>query len=333
MSKLSYRYHLFKNTILVCLIIFITNETFSQTPQVEYTKLESYYNTGHEISCTARIYSFGLIDELCAIHYNIYKDKTSSPIKNVNEFGSIKYTVRGKGSDYITQSIADGSGYLSLKQFFVTYTAFTLGIFDNYCVARNRPVSLKMTFKEPGNYYFNTEIQSCSNSKSWLLTNYTSNGSKGCDNEKHKDYASYKCDAPTTLHSKTISITICAESLISFHSGETEYFPNDNIYLVYSIGDYDNRVNTKALPSWISARIDDESNTLTLTGNAPPYDINKSTISFNITTYSTVNPSKCSDATVTQTINILNPNNALRQLEKHSRELDKMSNKPIINKN
>ncbi len=325
---------MFLNFICIGIIFIISSDNaFSQNPQIKYSKLNECYSTNQEITCTAKIFSFGLIDQLCAIKYNIYKDDFSTPISNINNFGNIKYTVRGKGSDYITQSITQGSGYICIKHIFTTYMAFTLGIFDNYCVARNRPVNISMSFNEPGEYIFNSEIQSCSNSKSWLFTNYTSNGSKGCDSKYHKDYASSTCNDPSTLYSESINITVCNQSHISFLKGDTEYYPNEDIFLVYKIGEYDNEIIKYELPNWIIPIIDDESNTLFLTGHAPAYIPEKTDISFSITTYSNDNPVRCPDATITQIINILNPDNALEQLDKHTNEHTKMPSTNLKNKN
>ena len=66
-------------SIVVLISLNVSNNASAQNrelniPEVQYTELEDYYNTGAEIACTARVYSNGLIDNLCAIYYEIYKD-------------------------------------------------------------------------------------------------------------------------------------------------------------------------------------------------------------------------------------------------------------------
>lgn len=277
-------------------------------PEVQYTSLEDYYSTGTEIACTASVYSNGLIDQLCAIYYEIYKDEFVTPITSVGAYGSISYTVRSQGSDYITQEITGGSGYLSVKPLFTSYKAFTLGIFDNYCVNRNRPVLLLMTFNEPGVYKFKAEIQSCTNSGSSTLTNFSvpTSAPEGCVSGSHSDKAASSCSNPTHLFSDAIYITICEDNFIEYSSGATEYCPSEEINLVYNIGEYDDEVDLALLPSWITPTIDQNANTLTLTGNAPAYDSENSIITFDVRILSSYNPIGCPGAVISQSLTIKN---------------------------
>ncbi|MDD4149092.1 MAG: T9SS type A sorting domain-containing protein [Bacteroidales bacterium] len=286
--------------------LFASTNVSAQTPEIEFTELDDYYVTSHEITCTARVYSYGLIDQLCSIFYTLYKDDFNTPITSVGDYGTIEYTVRSQGSDYVTQTITEGIGYLSVKPLWTTYTAFTLGIFDNYCVNRNRPVALSITFDTPGEYKFTSEIQSCSNSGSNLFSSYPANGATGCDTETHRDYAASSCSNPTTLFSEAIFLTICDQNFVEFLSGVTEYCPSESINLVYTIGEYDDSVDMALLPVWINPIIDRVANTLTLSGNAPAYDSENSTINFVVRTLSTINPETCPEATVNQSIMIAN---------------------------
>ncbi|MDD3740413.1 MAG: T9SS type A sorting domain-containing protein [Bacteroidales bacterium] len=295
--------HLIILTILTWGFVSVSN---AQIPEVEYTEIDNYYYSGSEIACTARVYSYGLIDQLCAIYYEIYKDDFNNPIESVGTYGSIEYTVRSQGDNYITQSIEDGTGYLSVKPLFTSYMAFTLGIFDNYCVSRNRPVALSMVFDVPGVYQFNAEIQSCTNSGSSTWTSFTANGAEGCDTESHDDYAAGSCDNPTTLFVEAITITICDENTIAFASGDTEYCPSEELNLVYNIGEYDDSVNMALLPLWVVPIIDENANTLTLTGTIPPYDTENPSISFDVQSLCTYNPDGCPGALVNQTITVTN---------------------------
>lgn len=305
------RQNIYFLSLVVLISLNINNYASAQNrelniPEVQYTELEDYYSTGAEIACTARVYSNGLIDQLCSIYYEIYKDDFDTPITSVGTYGSISYTVRSQGSSHITEDITNGSGYLSVKPLFTTYSAFTLGIFDNYCVSRNRPVALSMVFNEPGLYRFNAEIQSCTNSGSNLFTTFTANGAEGCDTDVHKDYAASSCDSPASLFSDDIFITICDQNSISFLSGNTEYCPSEELNLVYSIGADDDAVDLSLLPNWIITSVDNTANTLTLGGTVPPYVAENSTISFDVRSLCSYNPESCPGAVINQTITIKN---------------------------
>lgn len=277
-------------------------------PAVVYTPLEEYYSTGSEITCTAKVYSNGLIDKLCAIYYTIYKDDFNTPIPDVEPYGSVSYTVRSKGENYITQNITTGNGYLSVKPLISIYKAFTLGIFDNYCTNRNRPVALSMTFNVPGVYKFNAEIRSCTNGGSSILTNFTvpEGASEGCAPGSHSDKAASSCDNPTALTSDAIFLTICDDNYIAFLSGDTEYCPGEVINLVYTIGGNDDEVDLTLLPEWITPVINQNANTLTLTGVAPDYDPENPIINFDVRILSAINPVGCPGAAVSQSIIITN---------------------------
>lgn len=276
-------------------------------PAVVYTPLQDYYSTGSEISCTAKVYSNGLIDQLCAIYYTIYKDDFDTPITSVGDFGNISYTVRSQGSNYMTQEIVNGIGYLGVKPLWTVYKAFSLGIFDNYCVNRNRPLVLSMMFNEPGVYKFNAEIQSCTNIGAELSSSsYTANGALGCGVDSHVDKVASTCDNPTTLFTDAIYVTICEDNFISFSSGSTEFCPGEEINLVYNIGEYDDKVDMSLLPSWMIPIIDPNTNTLILTGNAPEYDSENPIINFDVRIQSILNPTDCPGTAISQFITIKN---------------------------
>src|SRR5690554_845408 len=197
--------------VRICLISILflinINTLFSQEytigiPEVHYTEIEDYYFVGQEVKCTTKVYSYGLVDDLCAIYYEIFKDDFSAAIEDLTLYGNASFTIRGQGSDYVTQEITQGNGYFSTQALWTTYIAFTLGIFDNWCTSRNRPVALSMTFTEPGLYKFNAEIQKCSNSRTGLLgQSFTSNGNEGCGEAgtSHADKAASSCNNPQAL--------------------------------------------------------------------------------------------------------------------------------------
>ena len=292
--------------VLSFLIIpFFNIKSHAQIPTVQYTPLAPYYYTHSTVYDTARVYSNGLIDQLCAIHYSIYQNDTLTPVTSVGNFGSNEYTVRSYSTNYLTQSITNGTGYLSVKPLFTTYNAFTLGIFDNYCVSRNRPVMLEMVFDEPGLYKFYCEIQSCTNAGSSLGSTYTANGAPGCGTESHTDYAATSCSGATPLYGEALYLTICEQGSIAYSSGSTTYCPGETISLVYSLGAFNDHADTTGLPSWLTPTVDVIGQTLTLTGTAPIYDPANPTYTFPVSAKISVNPNGCPANFVSQTITII----------------------------
>ena len=307
----------------VSLVLFFSlNDLSSQEytigiPQVEYTEIQDYYFVGQEVQCTARVYSYGLVDDLCAIYYEIFKDDFSSPVVNLTQYGNAKFTIRSQGTNYVTQQITEGSGYFSVKPLFTTYKAFTLGIFDNWCVSRNRPVALSMTFTEPGLYKFNAEIQKCSNSGSSVFTSFTSNGNEGCGEAgtSHADKAASSCNNPQALFSDEIIISVCDENQIAFIDGETEYCSGDELFLTYSIGNNDDGIDEFLLPEWVNVEIDMDAKIASLSGIIPDYDEENSTIEFDVKSISSYNPENCPGAVINQSITILPSENSFENVE------------------
>lgn len=312
--------------VRICLISILflinINTLFSQEytigiPEVHYTEIEDYYFVGQEVKCTTKVYSYGLVDDLCAIYYEIFKDDFSAAIEDLTLYGNASFTIRGQGSDYVTQEITQGNGYFSTQALWTTYIAFTLGIFDNWCTSRNRPVALSMTFTEPGLYKFNAEIQKCSNSGSSVFTSFTSNGNEGCGEAgtSHADKVASTCTSPQTLFSDEIIIPVCDENQITFIEGETEYCPGDELFLTYAIGNNDDEIDEFLLPEWVNVDIDMDTKIASLSGIIPDYDEENSTIEFEVKSISSYNPENCPGAVINQSITILPSENSFENVE------------------
>jgi len=274
-----------------------------KAPQVVYSALNPSFNTGDNISTSALVYSNGLVDELCGVRYAIYKDNATTPIDSVNDYGTVTYTVRGQGTALITTPLKAGQGYIEVSALNDTLQAFTLGIFDNYCIDRNRPIDIDMNFTVPGNYRFEAEIVSCGNAGISAGTTFTD---QNCGGTLHTDSVAEECLNPVTLAQEEVETTVCGESELAYVSGLTNYTPGDSVELIYSLGDFDDAINATQLPAWLTYTIDNVAHTLTLEGAAPASN-GVATTSFTITTASTINPSTCPTASVVQNINITAP--------------------------
>ena len=286
-----------------CATASITENITIVAPQVVYSVINPSYSTGDDISTSALVFSNGFVDKLCGVRYAIYKDNSAIPIDSVSHYGTVTYTVRGQGSDLITTPIKAGQGYIEVVALSDTLKAFTLGIFDNYCINRNRPIEIAMNFNVPGNYRFEAEIVSCDNTGTSTGTSFTD---QSCGGTLHYDLVAVECQNPVVLSEDMVETTVCGEAEITFLSGLTNYNPGDSIELVYSLGDYDDAINASQLPTWLAYSIDNVAHTLTIKGIAPASN-GVSTNSFTLTTASTINPATCPTASLVQSIVITAP--------------------------
>lgn len=190
-------------TLFAVLTLFVIVNAFSQTPYILFSEIEESYDVDQEIAVTALVYSDGFLDQLCGVYYAIYKD--GEPIQNLHDYGSIEYTVRAQGTNYHTGQIEEGSGMIQINYLFWTVGAFTLGMFDNDCVDRNRPLEFTIEFFEPGNYYMEFFIHSCTNSGTPTGTSFVA---VNCDGEEYSDRIDVTCENPTELNGDSFELEI-----------------------------------------------------------------------------------------------------------------------------
>ncbi len=188
----------------------------SANPTVEVTGLLAEYVGTAPINVTAQIHSDGYIDSLCGLRYSFYKG--GDLINDLTEVADMKFKVRSTGNIYHEQIITEGSGMLSINVLGEEYGAFTLGIFDDICVNRNRPVSFFGNFFVRGDYKLVTELVKCTNVGIDLGTTFTST----CDGEVHSDFGAETCTAGSVLFTDEREFTI--KSGLSANGVETSTF-------------------------------------------------------------------------------------------------------------
>ncbi|MDD2634822.1 MAG: T9SS type A sorting domain-containing protein [Bacteroidales bacterium] len=172
-------------------------------PDIQLSEVLPEYQTYDNIDVTAEVYSNGLIDQLCGVGYELYKDETL--ITNIADYGTLTYTVRHEGDTYYNGEITDGSGMINVTVAEDNIGAFTLGIFDNYCVNRNRPIDFTANFNEAGVYKMVSKIYSCSNTGTPTETSFIATN---CDGLEHDDMIAETCESPVELSSKEVIITV-----------------------------------------------------------------------------------------------------------------------------
>ncbi|MDD2386584.1 MAG: hypothetical protein PHP52_07350, partial [Bacteroidales bacterium] len=173
------------------------------TPEIYFSSIEAEYDVLETVEITASIYSNELIDQLCGIGYEIYKDDVL--ITNFADYGTLSYTFRQEGNTYYNGIITEGSGIINVTIAEDNIGAFTLGIFDNYCVNRNRPIDFTANFTESGVYKMVSKIYSCTNAGTQTTTSFIA---INCDGEEHFDMIAETCDNPIELSSEEVTINV-----------------------------------------------------------------------------------------------------------------------------
>jgi|GEM_PF-3065551 len=177
---------------------------------------EGTYVTGTEFSIDVEINSYGKVDQLSSISYAFYKDDVL--VVNMTDITTkAQYTVRSQGENYVTTQILTGSGTVkadisSLSIPDVTEVeAFTLGIFDTYCVDRNRPVKIDVNFSQTGEYRLEVTTNECfNNTPIETGSSFTANTKEGCVDGVHKDYVNKNCKDPAPVNVQSIEFDVTA---------------------------------------------------------------------------------------------------------------------------
>ena len=171
-----------------------------------------------ESNCTARVYSNGLVDRLCAVNYNVYRNEQA--VSSISSVGSLSYNVRTYSDNYSGyQTISSGSGTIGFSMLGMSCNAVTLGIFDNYCTARNRPIAFKYKFTQYGTYKLHFSISTCTNTGSrvadnWMVSltganaSFTANSKTCCDGQTHYDYYASSCSGASPVFETDLYIDI-----------------------------------------------------------------------------------------------------------------------------
>ena len=200
-------------------------------PEVRFTGLaqEVYPSTANTF--VARVYSHGYEDKLCAVYYNTYykqnENASETAVSSISTYGSIKFNIRLQGNDTQDVNITNGSGQVSFTYTlfsFLTYNvkALSLGIIDNYCIGRNRPLNFTYNLNQYGVYRMHYKIVNCTNSKSTIPgTSYTSNGAECCSasGTSHSDYYATSCTQGSILYETDMYMRVVSTKILAHPQG------------------------------------------------------------------------------------------------------------------
>ncbi len=181
-------------------------DTQDYLPHFVFSNYEKVVMPNDDVQVVASLYSMGIIDDLCSIGYDIYKDGVL--IDNVADYGTISYKLRKQGSEYQVGDIINGSGIIKLEYDGIEIEALTLGVVDNYCVSRNRNIDFQFNFYEKGNYELVATIYTCDNIGEEIGTSFKASK---CDGKKHFDRFSDICENPTSLNQSKINFQVGEE--------------------------------------------------------------------------------------------------------------------------
>ena len=187
-------------------ITITVREPETETPHFVISEVASEYEVNTDIPVEVRVMSAGQVDRLCGVSYEISKD--GEVIESISDYGTVTYGIRLYDQVMFNDTVTNGSGTIHAVAEYEneTYTieAFSLGIFDNECVNRNRPINLNANIREAGEYSVTISLNSCSNEGTPMGTSFTST----CDGELHNDMIATTCDNPVSIFDTTITITV-----------------------------------------------------------------------------------------------------------------------------
>ena len=196
-------------------------------PEVVFTGLAQEVYPSTENTFVARVYSNGLLDQLCAVYYNTYykstENGTETAVSSISTYGTIKFNIRTQSSSTTDVSITNGSGQVGFTLLFYNVKALSLGIIDNYCVARNRPLNFTYKLNQYGVYRMHYQITTCSNSAStipsWASGGYTSGSATCCDGASHSDYYASSCTVSSVLYETDMYMRVVSTKILAHPQG------------------------------------------------------------------------------------------------------------------
>jgi len=182
-------------------------------PYFEFVNLEDTYQVGDSVRFSMLMHSNGSVDNLCQVDYKMtYSSNSSSSPLNLNDlsrYGLFSYDVWVVSDTVIHKPITRGNGTFSsdVEYHGSTYTvnAFTLGLFDNDCVDRNRPVDFDMLFTKTGHYQIKISLATCSNGGEPLGSSFVA---ENCDGMVHYDRYATTCDNKTVVREYVLDMDV-----------------------------------------------------------------------------------------------------------------------------
>ena len=181
-------------------------------PYFEFIGVESSYEVGDTIEVTAKLHSNGNIDNLCGVGYKVIfwdTDSTNSVVTDLTRNGVFSYDVRLADEAIYHNQVTEGEGMVNVEveydETMYNIGAFTMGIFDNDCVNRNRPINFNMIFTQAGRYQVETTIYTCSNGGDEIGTSYVA---VNCDGLTHYDRVAETCSHPTPVSVQMVDVLV-----------------------------------------------------------------------------------------------------------------------------
>ena len=174
-------------------------------PYFEFVDLQESYSVGDSVKFAIKVHSNGNVDNLCAVDYKIkyssnVNGNPSMNLSDLSRYGMFSYDISLSNGTVLTTPITRGSGSFSANVEYNNSTydisAFTLGLLDNDCVNRNRPVDFDMVFTRSGKYQFTVSLATCSNGGDAIGTSFVA---ENCDGMTHYDRYANTCTNKTVV--------------------------------------------------------------------------------------------------------------------------------------
>ncbi|MBO4613702.1 MAG: hypothetical protein J5709_01135, partial [Bacteroidales bacterium] len=220
--------------------------TRHEDPTISFEDIADKYAPGFPADAIARINSHGDYDRLCMVEYEI--SRNGEPIANINNYGTVQFSVRLAGTNTVTRDLTAGSGVVGDT---ITYNghlyeinAFSVSIFDNNtCLNRTRPINFHATFDELGTYTVTVYLYNAVvDNPEYQVTNI--NAYEDCNHVAHNDMIAFNARKGSLITSLSQTINVVPSYTVNFvglgaeNVVTAEGHTNENNYLVMEGDDY-----------------------------------------------------------------------------------------------
>lgn len=181
------------------------------TPYIELTGMQAQYNVGDTVAFKGMIYSNGYLDNICSISYRFIKD--GSNVNKASDNGVFNYKVvldNAATETLITSGNGTLTSTVNLNGEETTVSGYSLGLLDNYCINRERPIDFTFVFTQAGSYRIATTLNACQNVGEGLGSSFNA---ENCDGMIHFDRVAETCQNPQMIFTDTADLVIEGESI------------------------------------------------------------------------------------------------------------------------
>ena len=188
-----------------------------ETPTISFEDIDDKYAPGFPADAVARINSHGDYDRLCMVEYEI--SRNGEQIANINDFGSVQFSVRLAGNVNVTRELTQGTAIvgdtITYEGVLYDINAFSASIFDNSsCLNRTRPINFHATFTQVGTYTVTVRLYEASVDSEYISE---INTYEDCNHVTHSDKIALNARRGSLITSLSQTINVVPSYKITFN--------------------------------------------------------------------------------------------------------------------